>query len=83
MVAVTCTEISSPEASVFGPQVSTWLPAAPLIEQSGLSGLSDQVTVPTVPPGSGSLIAAPVAVPGPLLCNVIVNPIWSPAFTGS
>jgi hypothetical protein len=58
--------------------VSVWLPTAPEIEQSGESGLSDQLT----PAGSGSFTVTPWAVVVPVFVTVISNPIWSPALTG-
>src|SRR5260370_28477991 len=41
----------------------------------------DQVTPDPDPAGSGSLTATPLAVPGPVLLTLMVNPIGSPAFT--
>ena len=74
VVAATCTEISAPPPGLRA--AGQHLAARSTGDvQSGLSPLSDHVTVPTVPPGRVSLIAAPVAVPGPLLCNVTMKPI--------
>src|SRR3954469_14882118 len=71
-----CTVSEAPDASApvqlsvpaVMPQVSGPLVPAPSI---------DHVT----PAGSGSLISAPVALPGPELEAVIVNPICEPALT--
>src|SRR4029077_457603 len=86
VVAITRTVIEAPAARSCGPHANTCDPAAPVNVQAGEApdcDWIDQVTVPTVPPGSRSLIAAPCETPGPALVNVTVNPIWSPAFTGA
>src|SRR5262249_18095653 len=83
VVATTCTVIDAPGPSDFGPHDSTCEPSAPLIEQSALSGLSVQCTVPDVPPGRLAEIEAPLAVPVPLFVNVTVKPTWPPASTGA
>src|SRR6266516_1280204 len=75
-----CTVLVAPAARSPNEQLST-CGAEPAIEQSGLSGLSDQVTPEPEPAGRLSLKVTPVAVPGPAFETVIVNPIGSPAFT--
>src|SRR5439155_573561 len=56
-------------------------PWAPLIEQA--EPVWDwMVHVTPVSDGSVSLRVTPVAVPGPLLDTVIVNPMFFPEFTG-
>src|SRR6266581_1726153 len=75
-----CTVLVAPAARSPNEQLST-CGAEPAIEQSGLSGLSDQVTPEPEPAGRLSLKVTPVAVPVPVFETVIVNPIGSPAFT--
>src|SRR5262245_12157638 len=70
----------APAASVVGPQLSVWVGAPfPTLRASDLFEAIDQLT--PLPPGSGSLIVTPVAVPGPLLVSVTWKPIVSPALT--
>src|SRR5947208_2969346 len=71
----------APLARVIGPQARAWLPSAPLIAQPAppLCEATTQWTKGLGPPGRLSLMAAPVAAPGPALARVIVKPIGEPA----
>src|SRR5438876_21949 len=73
----------APLARVIGPQARAWLPSAPLIAQPAppLCEATTQWTKGLGPPGRLSLMAAPVAAPGPALARVIVKPIGEPAST--
>jgi len=80
---VTWTEFDAPDAMSPNVQFSVWLGAAPEIEhvpEPAYAGPIDQLT--PSPAGSGSVKVTPVAVPGPELDTVTVNPIGSPVFTG-
>src|SRR5450759_3994324 len=72
-------------ARVVGPQVRTWLPFTPEIEQSPASDwlAMAQVTPEPEPAGSGSLTVTPAALPVPVLVTVTTKPIGSPALTGA
>src|SRR5207302_1333780 len=61
-------------------QFSTWVPTGPLIAQPVTSGLMLQFRSP--PAGSGSVMATPAAVPGPLLLTTMSKPMLSPELTG-
>src|ERR687896_510127 len=74
---VTCTDREAPAARSPKLHVSTPEP----IEQPATAGLIDH-TIP-VPVGSVSLTTTLVAVPGPALDTVTVNPMASPASTWS
>src|SRR5436190_12066369 len=65
-----------------GPQFSTWLPSAPLMEQVEPVPVEAWIVQwrPALP-GRLSEIVAPWAVPAVLLPQVRVNPIWLPALT--
>src|SRR5438093_11055399 len=69
------TPADAPEARSPNAQVSV----LPLIEQPWTAGSTAQ-TIPA-PVGSGSESVTSLAIPGPLLPTVIVNPIGSPALT--
>src|SRR2546428_14189726 len=73
----------APLARVIGPQARAWLPSAPVIAQPAppLCEATTQWTKGLGPPGRLSLMAAPVAAPGPALARVIVKPIGEPAST--
>src|SRR2546428_156363 len=80
-----CNDRLAPAAMSPSVQSSTWLPAAPLIEQLPCAGRvsTDQPT--PEPPGSGSCRVTDLAMPVPstlLLCTVMVKPIWLPTVTG-
>src|SRR5438034_846533 len=68
---------------VIEPQPRAWLSSAPLIAQPAppLCEATTQWTKGLGPPGRLSLMAAPVAAPGPALARVIVKPIGEPAST--
>src|SRR5206468_157498 len=75
--AVTTAVNDVPCASEPMVQLSVWVPTLPATEQPDVAVL--QFTPVPPPAGSGSLIATPVAVPGPLLVTTIVNVAVSPA----
>ncbi len=70
--------MSPPCARLANEQLRTC--GEPLIEHPENAGLNDQFKAP--PLGSVSDTVMPVAVPGPLLCTVMSNPIELPAATG-
>src|SRR5258707_1037105 len=73
----------APLARLIGPQARAWLPSRPVMAQLAppLWEATTQWTRGLGPPGRLSLIAAPVAAPGPALARVIVKPIGEPAST--
>src|SRR5438094_6448163 len=73
----------APLARVIGRQARAWVPSAPVIAQPAppLCEATTQWTKGLGPPGRLSLMAAPVAAPGPALARVIVKPIGEPAST--
>src|SRR5262249_26207937 len=75
--AVTTAVNDAPCASVPTVQFNVCAPTAPVTLQFGVA--VDHVTPVPPPAGSGSLIATPVAVPGPLLVTTMVNVAVSPA----
>ena len=73
VVAITCTELVAPAASVVGAKTRFW----PSIDQPAEAGEIDQLK----PAGNTSVNPIPRASPSPVLARVTVKPIWSPAVT--
>ena len=73
LVAITCTEVEAPAASVLGAKTRF----SPSIDQPADAGEIDQAN----PAGSTSVNSTPRAWPSPVLASVTVKPIWSPAVT--
>src|SRR5205085_2745018 len=73
---ITWMSMWAPLARVAKVQLSTWLPAAPVMAQPLTAG--DRLQLRPALPGRLSATVTVLAVPAPVLLTVTVNPTWSP-----